>query len=269
MTVLYIVSVSLSVDAHEVEHPSRDGTLHLLSFGIGAAMKGPPVDDLYGRDAGFVAEAVTRSPSAWKRVEAKFVSGLECTPERLLKELERLVKDAKPGDLVFVHASTHGTTEDGLLRLDSEHEKGIDANVLSSRLAELPCPALVTIDACQAGGAVRSDLPKQSAWLLGCSETQSTSGQTDDRKVPHGFLVLAMCEAMRGDADSEGDGVVTIGELFKWVPPRAMDLARGSCEQDAVVVLPADLAKLPLTRALPGKREPLWTAKEGAALPTN
>lgn len=261
LSVVLMVALSHYGGAHEVEHPSRDGTLHLLSFGVGAAMEGPPVDDLYGRDAGFIVEAVKRSPSAWKRVETKFVSGLECTPERLLTELERLIKDAKPGDLVFVHASTHGTTEDGLLRLDSEHSKVIDANVLSASLAKLPCPSLVTIDACESGGAVRSDLPKQSAWLLGCSETQSTSGQTDDPKVPHGFLVLALCEALRGDADSDSDGLVTIGELFQWVPPRATDLARGSCEQDALVVLPANIAELPLTRALPGKHEPLWTVK--------
>lgn len=259
--VVLIAFVSLSVDAQEVERPSRDGTLHVLSFGVGAPMEGPPVDDLYGRDAGFIVEAMKRSPSAWKRVETKFVSGLECKPERLFTELDRLVKDAKPADLVFIHASTHGTTEDGLLRLDSEHAKVIDANDLSASLAKLPCPSLVTIDACQAGGAVRSSLPKQSAWLLGCSETQSTSGQTDDPKVPHGFLVLALCEALRGDADSDNDGLVSIGELFKWVPARAGDLARGACEQEAVVVLPDDLAKLPITRALPGKRKPLWSAK--------
>jgi hypothetical protein len=177
----------------------------------------------------------------------------------LVSELNRLVKEAKPGDLVFVHVSTHGTTEDGLLQLDSEKEKAIDANVICASLAKLPCPSLVTIDACQAGGAVRSDLPKQSAWLLGCSETQSTSGQIDDPKVPHGFLILALCEALRGDADSNRDGLVTIGELFKWVPPRATDLAKGVCEQEAVVVLPDDLAKLPLTRVLPGEHKPLWT----------
>jgi hypothetical protein len=256
-----IISFSPSVDAQEVELPSRDGTFYLLSFGVGAAMEGPPVDDLYGRDAGFIVEAVKRSPSAWKRVETKFVSGLECTPERLLTELEQLVKDARPSDLVFIHASTHGTTEDGLLRLDSEHATVIDANVLTASLSKLPCPAMVTIDACQAGGAVLSALPKQSAWLLGCSETQSTSGQTDDPRVPHGFLVLALCEALRGDADSDSNGLVTIGELFKWVPPRATELAQDLCEQDAVVVLPDDLAKLPLTRALPGKHKPLWTAK--------
>jgi hypothetical protein len=246
------------------KHPRRDGTLHLLSFGVGAPMEGPPVDDLYGRDADFIVGALKRSPSAWKRVETRFVSGKECTPERLRAELDRLVKNAKSGDLVFVHASTHGTTENGLLRLDSESAKVIDADILSASLAKLPCPALVTIDACESGGAVRSALPKKSAWLLGCTEMQSTSGQTDDPKVPHGFLVLALCEALRGDADADRDGLVTIGELFKWVPSRAKLLALGECEQDAVVVLPADLAKLPLTVALPGKRKPLWTPKRKA-----
>lgn len=247
--------------AQEVAPPTRDGTLHLFSFGVGAAMEGPPVDDLYGRDAGFVVEALKRTPSAWKRVEPRFLSGLECTPERLRDELQRLSQEAKSGDLVFIHASTHGTTEDGLLRLDSERETIIDANVIAASLAELPCPALVTIDSCQAGGAVRSPLPKQSAWLLGCAETQSTSGQVDDPKVPHGFLVLAICEALRGDADLDRDGLVTIGELFKWVPARATDLARGQCEQDAVVVLPKDVADLPLTRTKPGPHKPLWTPK--------
>jgi hypothetical protein len=258
---LLLVSLSLSALAQEVEPPPREGTLYLLSFGVGAAMEGPPADDLYGRDASFVVEALKRSPSAWKRVETTLVSGLACTPERLRAELERLGKDAKPGDLVFIHASTHGTTENGLLRLESEDEQVIDANVLTASLAELSCPSLVTIDACEAGGAVRSALPKRSAWLLGCTEKQSTSGQMDDPKVPHGFFVLALCEALRGDADMDHDGLVTIGEVCDWLPQRATDLARNACEQDAVVVLPDELASLPLTRAMPGEHKPLWTAK--------
>lgn len=252
--------LSLPAGAEAGELPAREGTFHVLSFGVGAPMDGPPVDDLYGRDAGFVAEALKRSPSAWTRVETTFVSGLACTPERLRTELERLGKAASASDLVLIHASTHGTTEDGLLRLDGA--KGppvINANVLAASLAGLPCPSLVTIDACMAGGAVRSRLPPRSAWLLGCSETQSTSGQYDDRKVPHGFLVLALCEALRGDADADRDGVVTVGELCAWVPKRATYLARFSCLQDGVVVLPADLAALPLTRAVPGEHKPLWT----------
>ncbi len=132
----------------------------------------------------------------------------------------------------------------------------INANVLAASLAGLPCPSLVTIDACMAGGAVRSPLPPRSAWLLGCSETQSTDGQYDDPKVPHGFLVLALCEALRGDADTDRDGVVTVGELCAWVPKRATYLARFSCFQDGVVVLPADLAALPLTRAVHPKSPP-------------
>lgn len=256
-----VIAVSLSAYAQEAKLPTRDGTLHLLSFGAGAPMEGPPVDDLYGRDAGFVVEAVKRSPSPWKTVETTFVSGLECTSDRVRTELKRLGKDAKPGNLVFIHASTHGTTQDGLFRLDGESATIIDANVLMGCLAELPCPSIVTIDACEAGGAMRSPLPKQSAWLLGCSETQSTIGQGDDPKVPHGFLVLAICEALRGDADSDRDGLVTIGELCKWVPPRATDLAGDVIEQEAVVVQPCDLARLPLTRTVPGEHKPLWTAK--------
>ena len=256
-----VIAVSLSAQAEEAKLSTRDGTLHLLSFGTGAPMEGPPVDDLYGRDAGFVVEAVKRSPSPWKRVEATFVSGLKCTPDRLRRELKRLGKVAKPGDLVFIHASTHGTTEDGLFRFDSESATILDAKVLTSGLAKLTCPSLVTIDACEAGGVVRNPLPKQSAWLLGCSETQSTSGQEDDPKVPHGFLVLAICEALRGDADSDRDGLVTIGELSKWVPKRATDLAGDTIKQEAVVVVPDDLAKLPLTRTVPGKQKPLWIAK--------
>ena len=97
--------------------------------------------------------------------------------------------------------------------------------------------------------------------MLGCSETQSTSGQTDNPKVLHGFFVPALCEALRGDADTDHDGLVTIGELGNWLPQRATGLSRSTCEQDAVVVLPDELASLPLTRAMPGEHKQLWTAK--------
>jgi len=259
---LVLVSIPLSAESQKIEPAAREGTLWVLSFGVGAPMEGPPVDDLYGRDAGFVAEALKRSPSAWTQVEATFVSGLACTPERLRTELKRLGTVARTNDLVVIHASTHGTTKNGLLQLDGEKGTVIDANVLATSLAGLPCPSLVTIDACESGGAVRSPLPPQSAWLLGCSETQSTSGQVNDPKVPHGFQVLALCEALRGDADTDRDGFITVGELCKWVPQRATFLARFSCVQDSVVVLPAGVAALPLVRATPGKHESLWTMEK-------
>lgn len=239
----------------------REGTLRVLSFGLGAPLPGPPVDDLYGRDAVFFADAVKQSPSAWSKVETIAISGLECTPERLRSELQKLEKASGASDLVIVHASTHGTTEDKLLRLEGD-QKVIDANILADSLARLPCPSLVSIDACQAGGAVHSPLPAKSAWLLGSRETQSTSGQGDDPKVPHGFQVLALCEALRGDADTDRDGVITVGELCAWVPPRATFLARFSCYQDSVVVLPPELAALPLTRATPGEKKPLWEMRK-------
>lgn len=255
-----LLLASFAIWAGEDAVPAREGTLHVLSFGVGSPMKGPPVDDLYGRDAVFVAEALKRTPCAWSRVETTAVSGLACTSERLREELDRLAKVATARDLVLVHASTHGTTEKGLLRLEGGSTV-IDANKLAASLAALPCPSVVTIDACQAGGAVRSPLPKKSAWLLGCRETQSTSGQDDDPKVPHGFQVLALCEALRGDADADRDGIVTVGEVFEWVPGRATSLAQFSIFQESVVVLPPELAALPLTRAVPSAHKPLWTMK--------
>ena len=239
----------------------HEGTLRVLSFGVGAPLPGPPVDDLYGRDAVFFADAFDRAASPWSKVETTAISGLDCTPERLRSELERLEKAAVASDFVIVHASTHGTTEGKLLRLEGD-KKVIDANLLAASLARLPCPSLVTIDACQAGGAVHTPLPAKSAWLLGSSETQSTSGQNDDPKVPHGFQVLALCEALRGDADADRDSVITVGELCAWVPRRATFLARFSCYQDSVVVLPPALAALPLTRATPGEHKPLWTMRK-------
>ena len=259
---LLLISVPLSAESQKPKPAAREGTLWVLSFGVGAPMEGPPVDDLYGRDAGFVAEALKRSPSAWTQVETTFVSGLACTPERLRTELKRLGTVARTNDLVVIHASTHGTTKNGLLQLDGEKGTVIDANVLAASVAGLPCPSLVTIDACESGGAVRSPLPPRSAWLLGCSETQSTSGQVNDPKVPHGFQVLALCEALRGDADADRDGLITVGELCQWVPQRATFLARFSCVQDSVVVLPADVAALPLVRATPGQHKPLWTMEK-------
>lgn len=241
--------------------PVREGTLRVLSFGLGSPLPGPPVDDLYGRDAVFFADAVKRAGSAWSKVETTAISGLDCTPKRLLRELERLEKTAVASDLVIVHASTHGSTKNKLLRLTGD-KTVINANVLAASLARLPCPSLVSIDACEAGGAVYSSLPAKSAWLLGSKETQCTGGQNDDPKVPHGFQVLALCEALRGDADADRDGVITVGELCAWVPQRATLLARFSCYQDSVVILPPALAALPVTRATPGEHKPLWTMRK-------
>lgn len=253
----FLSGVSPAVES-TMSPPLRAGTLHVLAFGLGAPMDGPPPDDLYGRDAGFMVEAFKRKPCAWATVDATLVSGLACTPKRLRSELARLRKVVTANDFVVIHASTHGTTHKSLLHLEGSVEV-IDANTLAASLAALPCPSLVTIDACEAGGAVHSKLPPHSAWLLASTEQQSTDGQYDNQAVPHGFQVLALCEALRGDADADHDGLVTVGELCAWVPQRATGLARFASYQDSVVVLPPALAALPLTRAAPGIKQPLWT----------
>lgn len=243
--------------------PLQAGTLYLLSFGTGAPLPGPPPDDLYGRDAAFMVEAFKRKPSVWASVDAKLVSGLECTSKRLRRELTRLKKMTTTQDFVIIHASTHGWTEKGLLTLGGEEEGVIDANALAACLSSLPCPSMVSIDACQAGGALHTPLPPNSAWLLGCTEKQSTDGQYDNQAVPHGFQVLALCEALRGDADTNYDNIISIGELFAWTPPRATKLARHTCQQNSIIVLPQALAELPLTWVAPGIKQPLWTMKKG------
>jgi hypothetical protein len=104
----------------------REGTLRVPSFGLGAPLPGPPVDDLYGRDAVLFADAVKRAASAWSKVETIAISGLDCTPERLRSELQKLENATVASDFVIVHASRHGTAEDKLWTMRKVESRRVD-----------------------------------------------------------------------------------------------------------------------------------------------
>jgi hypothetical protein len=68
--------------------------------------------------------------------------------------------------------------------------------------------------------------------VAACTADEGSSGQWKRPDQPHGWFVLALCEALNGLADANGDEVVTLAEVNAYLPDRARQFHR---EQNAVV----------------------------------
>jgi hypothetical protein len=71
----------------------------------------------------------------------------------------------------------------------------------------------------------------------------------------HGLFTHALLDGLRGAADADGDGVVTLAEAFGFAGPQVERLRdRGLGPQTPQLVAPEPLGRTVLTRVAPGER---------------
>ena len=136
---------------------------------------------------------------------------------------------------------------------------------LYASLAKLPAKnVVVMLDSCFSGAKGRglsqegarplvalqeaSGLDPKLAVLAGASGTQITS---DLDRAEHGLFTYFLLKGMRGDADADRDGVVTLGELYPFVRGRVSDRASRELNRDQTPVMhggTGERSSLPVVR---------------------
>lgn len=136
---------------------------------------------------------------------------------------------------------------------------------LYAALAKLPAKAVVVmLDSCFSGAKGRGlsqegarpliaiqetgGLDPKLSVLAGASGTQITS---DFDKVEHGLFTYYLLKGMRGDADADRDGSITLGELYPFVRKNVSDRASRDLNRDQTPILLGGAgarAALPVTR---------------------
>jgi hypothetical protein len=237
-------------------------------FVLAIGTEGMPVDpkhgDLYGKDSLAVRRALVGGERLYRGTRSRVIAGSAATRSAVLAGLDWLVASVGTDDLAIIQLSTHGSETDGRFSIQTfghwnavgESVRGADRDhsvfeeEFASRIERIRGTVLVWADTCNAGGL----LPKEScgnprrAWLLACRANEDSSGQDDAPAAPHGYFVIALCEALAGRADLDRNGVVTLGEVHAWLPRRAKAFRRG---QNAVERLPPQLASLALAEVDP------------------
>lgn len=193
-------------------------------------------------------------------------------------DIEAYVEDwlprrVKPGSTVFFYFAGHGAPEPAgkeafIVPFEGHPDfpaKLYPLNRLYAALAKLPAKAVVVmLDSCFSGSGGRgvsqagarplvslqeaSGLDPKLAVLTGATGSQVTS---DLDKAEHGLFTYFLLKGMRGDADADRDGTVTLGELYPFVRGRVSESASRDLNRDQTPTLiggAGSNASLPVVR---------------------
>jgi len=176
----------------------------------------------------------------------------QVTRQKVVEALDRLGREAGPLDLVLVFFSGHGATDEkgrsywvmSSTVADQLRATALPEMDVSELLGEIKTTRLVTlIDACYSASTANLGQTKSLQDLSGiypefkgdgrvaitASKGDQLSVVIRDEKSPgHGYSAFAWhaIEGLRGQADADADGVVTVDELWTHVKDRTERTAR-------------------------------------------
>ncbi len=188
----------------------------------------------------------------YRQMNARQILGKQATRAGLLAGFSWLRENAGKDDLVVLYLTCHGSTHPTKgWSVETIDKKTLWGDEVKTELGKLPCQALVLLETCTSGGFAevhKDDLPMPSnvTAICSCSAKQTTNNELD----------IALAEALYGRADFNGDGVIELDEVIRyirlryrewWPEPRTM---AGS--QTPIVLKAKDLkGPLPLTKTAP------------------
>jgi uncharacterized caspase-like protein len=209
------------------------GTLHYLTAGVSRYPLLSAENQLRfaHKDALDIA-ALCRAQAGglYARAQGDCLTDAQATRQGIEAALARLAGRVGPGDTVLVSLSGHGGTRGGWFFLPSDfdpanpHQTGLPAEVLRARLAETVrrgANVVLVIDACHAGAV---GIQEPGVVVFASSLPGQFSYESPVRG--NGIFTCALLEALRGRADANGDGVITLAEADAYVSARVEVLLR-------------------------------------------
>ena len=269
-TYFSIVTSLFSFSLRSTFADEQIGDLYILSIGVEPTLTAKGARDLYAQDAEYIRKAFVAAEPLYNSVHSRVLNGGKASRKNVLQGLDWLSDSMNEQDLALIFFSAHG---------DMDAKKGYyislakatggnrDTNSLwgtelNQALAEMQGKVIVLIDTCCAAGVVTPSTTKQhqAAFIVACQQRESSYGQWKRPDLPHGYFVLATCEALNGMADKNTDGIVTFQELTEYLPDRASALHR---KQNAFVFNREGYDSIPLTRVDSGYTpQQLWQARK-------
>ena len=232
------ISQPLIVISPDGEASRPRPNLYVLAIGI-SDYPGPWRLAYADKDALALEETVSDlAAPLYRNVVTKALVNGQATRSGVLAGLTWLRRQMTPSDVGVVFYSGHGAKDEAgdyyLVPVDADpHElltTGIAAAQFKSALYAIPGRLLVMLDACHAGslgGERRKSAPApddlyrdladdELGLLLMCSSLgREYSLESDEHQ--HSYFTLAVLQAMRGQADFNGDGFVYVSEMEAYV----------------------------------------------------
>lgn len=215
--------------------------LHLLTIGPDYSKSNDISSLKYTQnDALKVAEKFnTQEGGIYSKVYKHEIMGLNADATSITSTINLLDEDQiSPNDVLIVYVSSHGGMHDFLGKpsfflhgSDFQNTSIITTSVLfesiSSKLMKINCKKLLFIDACHSGGAKGGEseainetidnlIQSQNGTVIfSSSSAEEYSYELD--KYKHGAFTKVLLDALDGDADSNQDRKINIGELSSYL----------------------------------------------------
>lgn len=248
--------------------PRPPGDLYLLCVGVSSYRDSTLNLQWAARDAEEMAGAMRKQVGRHFRhvVEPTVLTNADATKANLKRALARLQR-AGPEDTVFVFMSGHGTQEGGRFYF-APHEVDrrevvrtcLPWQEVTDALASVPAAQLLIADACHSGchlgnlAGVNAGLAEaaQRAGIVMIGSCSGNEESWEDPKRRHGYFTAALLDALRGEADDNQDGVVTLWELEKYLGTKVGPVTNGKQHPHATQDLDLQMLQMPLARAVVG-----------------
>lgn len=133
--------------------------------------------------------------------------------------LDQIMLRAGPEDRLVVFFSGHGNRNspgsggpeepDGMNDVICLHDEDLSDDDLARRAGEFPGQTLIFLDACHSGGFVNDFRPGDNALVV--------TAAREDLSVSERILTPILLQGSSGEADADGNGSITAGELAGYV----------------------------------------------------
>ena len=215
--------------------------LHILSIGTALDLQYPKKDAQDFADL-FKTQAGPGDDKLFGSVNVRTLIGKDATTTAIKEAIERFRYDFKTGaisprDVMLVFISSHGFIYQDKFRIQGDDYKDIYKETYSvafdeitSRLNEVQCKKLIFLDACFSGGAKASvadinkairQLNAQGEGVTTFSSSSNEEYSYEDVKWQNGAFTFSIKEGLHdGKSDQDGNGIITIGELYDYVSGR-------------------------------------------------
>ena len=186
----------------------------------------------------------------YREAKTLLLTDEEVTRESILDSLERFLGQAGPDDVAVIFVAGHGVQDQAsgsyyFLPFPATAQNLVSTGLRMSDFDEMVRvvrhnvrAVVVMLDTCHAGalrvsapGLVAADDPtaRMSAgegfFLL--AATKPGEDSREEPALAHGAFTYALLEGLQGAADADGDGLITVSDLFGYVARRVPQLTAG------------------------------------------
>ena len=193
---------------------------------------------------GFAQVVREQGKTLYREIQGRVLVGPKATKKELLDGVDWMCANAKADDLVMLFIACHGICNKDGESVFATRTGSVRPREIKSRLAKIPCPAIVVNDACQSGNWPKEfegdPMPPNVTALCCCLSNQNSGIEFD----------ITLFEALYGKADFNKDGIVDLDEVIKYCELRIREVQGGKLTP---VLHKAKSLKraLPLTKANP------------------